>query len=146
MKFRTVIHIDGKNTAIIVPDEVVASFGPGKRHKLVVTLNGYSYRSSVSPFKGQNMISLSAENCAKSGVAGGDVLEVQLELDDAPRVVELPADVAERFAEDHVARTAYETLSFSRQRALIDPISQAKTEATRAKRVDKVFETLHADD
>ena len=85
MDFRTVIEQSGATaTGIPVPEEVVAALGPGKRHAITVTLNGHSYRSSVAPYRGAYMIPLSAENRIKAGVAGGDEVDVTIELDDEP--------------------------------------------------------------
>ena len=77
MRFRTTILLSGKTaTGIPVPDDVVAALGRGKRVAVVVTLNGHSYRSSVAPYNGQNLVALSAENRAAAGVEGGQEVEV----------------------------------------------------------------------
>ena len=86
MRFRTTILQGGKTaTGIEVPDDVMAALGSGKRPKVTVTVNGYSYRSSVASVGGKSMVGLSAEHRAGAGVAGGDEVEVVLELDTAPR-------------------------------------------------------------
>lgn len=95
MRFRTTIVQSGKNTTgIQVPGEVMEALGAGKRPAVTVTVNGYRYRSTVASMGGVAMVSLSAEHRAGAGVAGGDEVEVDLELDTAPREVEVPADLA----------------------------------------------------
>ena len=92
MKFRTTIAQSGKNaTGIPVPDEVVEELGGGRRPAVTVKVNGYTYRSSIAAMGGGSMISLSSEHREKSGLAGGDEVEVELELDAAPREVDVSA-------------------------------------------------------
>ena len=89
------MQLNGKTaTGIEVSDEIVAGLGQGKRPPVRVTIGGYSYRTTVARMGGRFLISLSAENLAAAGVAAGDEVEVGLELDDAPREVEVPADLA----------------------------------------------------
>src|SRR4029077_16201511 len=95
VRFRTTILQNDKTaTGIPVPDEVVASLGAGKRPKVAVTINGYSYRSSVATVDGRFMVGVSATVRAGAGVAGGDTVDVDIELDSAPREVTVPPDFA----------------------------------------------------
>ncbi|QYF73462.1 YdeI/OmpD-associated family protein [Cryobacterium sp. PAMC25264] len=143
MEFRTVIEQSGATaTGIPVPDDVVASLGPGKRHAITVTVNGHSYRSSVAPYRGKYMIALSADNRDKAGVVGGDEVEVTIELDDQPRTVEEPAALTAALAADPAARTAFDGLSYSNQRRHVLAIDGAKTEATRQRSLDAVLSEL----
>jgi len=145
MEFRTVIEQSGQSaTGIPVPDEVVAGLGPGKRHAITVTINGHSYRSSVAPYRGKYMIALSADNRDRAGVAGGDVVDVTIELDDQPRTVQEPAVLTAALAADPAARTAFDGLSYSNQRRHVLAIDGAKTDATRQKRLDAVLAELRA--
>ena len=143
MDFRTVIEQSGPTaTGIPVPDEVVAGLGPGKRHAIIVTLNGHSYRSSVAPYRGKYMIALSAEHRTKAGVAGGDAVEVTIELDDQPRTVVEPAALTAALGADPAARTAFDALSYSNQRRHVLAIEGAKTDTTRQRRLDSVLAEL----
>src|SRR4051812_27524153 len=91
--FRATLELGGKTaTGIQVPDEIVAALGAGKRPAVRVTVNGHTYRSTVASMGGRNMVGVSAENRAGAGVAAGDVLDVAMELDTAPREVVEPAD------------------------------------------------------
>lgn len=142
MRFRTVIELQGNNTGILVPDAVIDELGAGKRVPVVVTVGATTYRSTITPMGGRFLIALSAANRAAAGVAGGDEVEVELEVDTAPRVFPLPPELEQVLAGDEQALAAYGALSFSRQRALAEPIALAKTDATRDKRLAAAIEAL----
>lgn len=142
MKFQTVIELQGNNTGILVPEAVVESFDRGKRVPVVVTVGATTYRSTITPMGGRYLIALSAANRAAAGVAGGDEVEVELEIDDAPRVFPLPPELETLLAEDAAALAAYTALSFSRQRAIAEPIGLAKSDATRDKRIAAALDAL----
>ena len=143
MEFRAVIEQSGVTaTGIPVPDAVVAGLGPGKRHAITVTINGHSYRSSVAPYRGKHMIALSAENRTQAGVAGGDEVDVIIELDDQPRTIDEPAALTAALAADPAARTAFNQLSFSNQRKHVLALDSAKTDATRQRRLEAVLAEL----
>lgn len=143
MKFRTTIESSGKNTTgIPVPPEVVDALGSGKRPAVKVTVGGHTYRSSVSSMNGEFMISLSADNRAKAGVSAGDEVEVALELDDAPREVTVPADLAGALADDAEAKRFFDSLSYSNKSWYVLWIEGAKKEDTRQRRVAKAVTML----
>jgi bacteriocin resistance YdeI/OmpD-like protein/uncharacterized protein DUF1905 len=143
MRFRTTIQQTGKNTTgIPVPDDVVSALGSGKRPAVTVTVNGYSYRSTVASMGGVSMVSLSAEHRAGAGVAGGDEVEVDLELDTAPREVTVPDDLAAALDAEPAARTTFDGLSYSNKSWHVLQVTGAKTDETRQRRIAKSVETL----
>lgn len=87
---------------------------------------------------------VSAENRALTGAVGGRTYDVDLELDTAPRVVEVPAELAEALALDGAARVAWDKLSYSHQRQHTLAIDGAKAAETRARRVEKTLEALRS--
>ena len=93
---------------------------------------------------GQFMVGVSAENREKAGVAGGEEIEVDLELDTAVREVAVPPDFAEALGGNAAARQRFEALSYSRRKALVTGIEGAKTEETRQRRLRKAIEDLLA--
>ena len=138
MKFRTTILSAGKNiTGIQVPDEVVEGLGAGKRPPVRVTLNGYTYRNTIAVMGGRYMVGVSADVRAASGVKGGDTLDVEIVLDDQPRVLEVPADFAAALDAEPAAKAAFEKLSYSNKRRHVEPILAAKAAETRARRIEK---------
>ena len=96
MKFRTTLKLAGNTaTGICVPEKVVTSLGTSKKPAVRVTIKGHTYRSTIAVMGGVFMVGVSAENRKAAGVAAGDELDVDIELDTAPREVTVPADFAE---------------------------------------------------
>lgn len=136
----TLIRNEGSSaTGIAVPENVMAQLGPGKRYPVLVTIGDYTYRNTVGWYKGAFMIGVSAENRAGAGVEGGDVVDVTLELDDAPRTLDLPDDLIAQLKAAGVLEK-FTAISFSRQRGLVDPWVAAKTDATRERNLAKMIE------
>ena len=110
-----------------------AVFGKA-RPPLVVTINGYSYRSTVSIMGGETFVPLRRSNREAAGVDGGDTVEVTLTLDTAPRTVVPPTDLAAAL-DAAGARAAWDKLAFTHQREWVEAIEEAKRPETRAKRI-----------
>lgn len=143
MKFTAELESTGGSTAgFRVPQEIVDGLAGGKRPKVAVALNGYTYRSSIAPMGGENWLGVAQAHRAPAGIEPGNVYEVDVELDTAPRVVEVPPELATALAEDPAAAAAWAALSYSNQRRLAEPIAAAKAEETRSRRVAKVLEEL----
>ncbi|MEP7241796.1 MAG: YdeI/OmpD-associated family protein, partial [Devosia sp.] len=120
-RFRTILHQTGNNTGIVVPPEIVAALGGGKKPAVAVTVNGFAYRSTIASMGGQSLIGFSSDKRAATGIKGGDKIEVTLTLDEAPRVMEVPADLQTALDRDKAAKAHFATLSYSNQRRHIDP-------------------------
>lgn len=143
MKFSTTIRRTGGNTTgILIPDEVIAALGAGKRPKVRAAINGYAWRTSIAPMSGEFWLGVSAEMRAKAGVAGDDTVELELEVDDAPREVEVPADFAAALAEHPAEQATFEKLSYSHKRQHVLAIEAAKTPETRARRIEGALKAL----
>ena len=138
MRFRTTILQNDKTaTGIPVPEDVVASLGAGKRPKVSVTINGYTYRSSVATVDGRFMVGVSATVREGAGVEGGDTVDVDIELDTAPREVTVPPDLAAALKREPEAKRFFDGLSYSKQQWHVLSIEGAKTPETRQRRIDK---------
>jgi len=143
MKFRATIQLEGKTaTGIPVPADVVVGFGRGKRPPVLVTIRGYTYRSTVAAYGDVFMLPLSAENRAAAGVAAGDEVDVGIELDTEPREVSVPSDFAAALKRSPNAKKTFDALSYSRKRAHVLSIEGAKTPETRKRRIDKSIAEL----
>jgi hypothetical protein len=143
MHFQAVIRLDGRTaTGIEVPAEVLAALGPGKRPAVTVTINGFTYPSTVGSMGGRSLIPVSAEVRARAGVAAGDTVEVELAADTAPRTVTVPGDLAAALDGSGQARQAFARLSVSGQRRHVLAVEQAKTAETRDRRIAKVVAEL----
>src|SRR5204863_4115437 len=117
MRFRTTIRTAGKTaTGIEVPPGVVEALGTSKRPPVRVTINGYTYRNTIAVMGGKYMVGVSAEHRAGAGVGGGDEVDVDVELDDEPRTVPIPPELAKALAKDKIAKARFDALSYSNQR------------------------------
>jgi hypothetical protein len=138
VRIRALLEQNGKTAVgFAVPEDVVLSLGKGKRPPVRVTINGYTYRSTVAPMGGRYLVGVSAENRAGAGVAGGQTHDIDLELDDAPREVALPADFEAALAAEPAARRTYDGLSPSLKGYHVSLIEGAKSADTRQRRLEK---------
>jgi hypothetical protein len=128
-----------------VPPEIVEALGEGKRPPVRVTINGHTYRSSVAVMGGEFMVGVSAEQRANAGAAGGDEVDVDIELDTEPREVTVPPDFAEALESAPDAKRAFEGLSYSNRLRHVLSIEQAKTAETRQRRIVKAVAELGSD-
>ena len=142
MEFSTTMFQDGNNTGIEVPAEVVEALGAGKRPPVAVTVNGYTYRSTVAPMGGKYLLPFSAERRRESGISGGDAIDVEVVLDSAPRVVDVPEDLRAALGDAPEASAAWAKLSYSHQKAHVTAVLGAKAAETRARRVAAVVAKL----
>ena len=92
--------------------------------------------------RGRYLLGLSNANRKAAGVAIGDEVEVEVEIDAEPRVVAEPADFARALDADPVARTAYDRLSYSRKREHMLAIESAKKPETRIRLIEKALAML----
>jgi hypothetical protein len=143
IKFRTTILQAGKTaTGIQIPDDVIAKLGTGKKPAVCVTINGYTYRSTVAVMGGKFMVGVNAENREKAKVAGGDKVDVEIALDTEPRQVTVPADFATMLSRNAKARQHFDGLSYSKKKTFVDGIEGAKTAETRHRRIEKALADL----
>jgi hypothetical protein len=143
MKFTTILQLDGATaTGIRVPDDVVAALGGGKRFPVQVTINGVEYPSTVATMKGEPKVPVSAEIRKRAGITAGDEVTVDLILDDKPRSVDVPSDLAAALAADAAAAERFQSLSYSNQRRHVLAVTGARTEETRSRRIASVLAEL----
>lgn len=138
MRFHTtILQGDKTATGIHVPDEVVDSLGSGRRPPVKVTINGFTYRSTIAVMGGIYMVGVNAENRAGAGVAGGDEVDVDIELDTEPREVVVPEDFAAALDAEPKARETFDGLSYSMKSYHVAQVTGAKTDETRQRRIAK---------
>lgn len=143
MKFRTTLQrFGGNNTGIEVPEEILTALGRGRRVKVVATVNGYTYRTSVAPAMGKILMPFSSEHRAASGLSGGEEIEVELIPDDEPREVEVPADLAAALADAPDATAFFAGLSYTHKRSYVLWVEEARKPETRSARVAKAVDML----
>ena len=143
MRITTTIELGGKTaTGFPVPDDEITALGGGKRPAVSVTINGFTFRTTLGSMGGRAMVPLSAERRTSAGVAAGDEVDVDIELDLAPREVEVPADFAAALDAHPGARTRFDSMAFSHRKEHVRAIEDAKTPETRQRRIDKAIVTL----
>jgi hypothetical protein len=138
MRFRTKMLTAGKTAlGFEIPPEVIEGLGAGKRPPVLVTINGYTYRNTVAVYGGVYMIGVSAENRAQAKVKGGDEADVDLELDTAPREVDVPPELQAALDADPAAKATFEKLSYSNKSWHALQVTGTKNPETRARRIEK---------
>ena len=133
----------GGNTAgFVIPDDVVDALGGGRRPKVTVTIDGYAWRSSIANMGGQFMLGVSQAHRAASGLTPGETYAVDLELDTAPRTVDLPDDLARAIDAQTGARARWDALAFTHQREQVDLVEGARKPETRTRRIERCLAML----
>ena len=142
MKFTANIHQTGNNTGINVPPEVRDALGGGKNPLVRVTLAGHTWASKIATMGDKLLIGVSADIRRMTGVKGGESHEVEVLLDDKPRIVEAPGDLQAALDADPVAKAAWDRLAPSHKKSHVTAIEGAKAPETRLRRVQKATEAL----
>ena len=143
MRFRAaILQGDKTATGIRISPEIVAALGSGKRPPVRVTINGYTYRSSIAVLGGEFMLGVSADVRQAAGVAGGDQVDVEIELDTAPREVVVPTEFLAALKADDVARRSFDALNYSTRKRIVLGIEGAKAAETRQRRIAKAITDL----
>ena len=143
MEFTTQLQATGGNTTgFVVPDAVVEALGGGRRPKVNVTVNEHTWRTSIASMGGRFLLGASAEVREAAGIAAGQTLTVTVELDTAPRTVEVPEDLSAALAARPEAATAWERLSHSHQRQHAEAVAAAKSPETRERRITTTIAKL----
>lgn len=142
MRFRSRVEPPEPMRGLEVPPDVVEALGGGKRPRVTITVNGHSWTSRVVIMRGRHLLGLSNANRKAAGVATGDEVDVDLELDTDPRVIVEPPDFARALDADPVARAAYDRLADSHKREHLRAVESAKKLDTRARRIEKALAML----
>ena len=137
--FKTTIVREGSMCFVPVPFDPKPVFGK-VRAPVKVTLNGYTYRSTIASMGGTVCIPLRRSNREAAGLEGGETLNVKLELDTEKREIKPPADLVKALKATPTAWDRWKELSYSHQRETVESIEGAKTPETRARRVARAVE------
>ena len=138
MRFETTMFLSGNNTGIEVPPDVIEALDAGRKPPVKVTVNGFEYRSTVAVMGGRYLIPFSSDKRAATGIAGGDPIVVDLEVDTEPRTVEVPDDLAAALAAKPGATEAFEKLSYSTRKEYVRQVNEAKAQETRERRIANI--------
>jgi hypothetical protein len=143
--FKTQLQPRGPAAAVILDDAQVAAVGEGaKRFPVVATVNGYTWRTTVVRMGGEFLLGLSKEVRQGAGAEAGDEVDVTLELDTAPREVEVPEALAAALAADPEAKASFDRMAFTHRKEYARWIADAKQEQTRQRRLGQALEMIRA--
>ncbi len=131
----------GNNTGIEVPEGNIQALGSSKKPAVKINVNGYEYSSTVAVMGGKYLIAFNAAHRKASGLSANDDITVTLELETAPRVIDLPDDLAQAL-ERTGTRAAFEKLAPSKRKEFVRQLEDAKTDETRARRLTKIIQSL----
>jgi hypothetical protein len=143
VRFTATLVPRGRAAAVVLDGEQAETVGEGaKRFPVVATVNGYTWRTTVTPMGGEFLLGLNRAVRQEAGVEAGDAVEVKLKLDTAPREVKLPDALARALAEDSEARAAFDRLAYTHRKEYARWIDDAKRGETRQRRVAQALEML----
>jgi hypothetical protein len=135
------IYHDGAMCFIPVPFDPKAVFGK-VRAPVKVTLNGYTYRSTIAAMGGVTCIPLRKSNREAAALNGSEKLRVKIELDTEVREVRVPADLERELQASKAAWDKWQSLSYTNKREHVEAIEGAKKEETRARRLANTMRLL----
>jgi hypothetical protein len=143
IRFRTQLQPRGLAAAVVLDEGQVADVGEGaKRFPVVATVNGYTWRTSVARMGGEFLLGLSKQVRQGAGAEAGDEVDVTLELDTAPREVDVPDALATALAADPEVQASFERMAFTHRKEYARWIAEAKQEQTRQRRVQQALEMI----
>ena len=133
----------GTWTYLDIPVEVSKEFAAKGQVKVKGSINGHPYRTSARPHgDGRHYIVVNKSIRDAIGVSTGDVVRVVMDLDTAPRTVEIPLDFMRAMESDRKYSKLFQELSYSRQKEFVDWLESAKKEETRKRRIAQSLEML----
>ena len=145
VRFTAQLRARGPAAAVVLDDAQVAVVGEGaRRFPVVATVNGYTWRTSVARMGGESLLGLNREVRQGAGVQAGDEVEVTVELDAAPRQVEVPEALAVALAADPQAKASFDGMAFTHRKEYACWVAEAKQEPTRQRRVQQALEMIRA--
>jgi bifunctional DNA-binding transcriptional regulator/antitoxin component of YhaV-PrlF toxin-antitoxin module len=143
VRFRAELKLNGKTaTGFVVPPEIVERLGAGKRVSVRASVGAYTYRTTVARMGGRFLMPVSAEHREKAGIAAGDELDIELEVDDSPREVAMPPDLAQALGKNAKAKAFFDGLTSSQRQWFVTQVASARKTETRQRRVEEAVAML----
>jgi len=144
MRFRATIEAAGRGGALVpLPFDPKAAFGKA-RAPVRGTVNGAPFRSTVAIYGGVGYLGVAKALRTAAGADVGDEVDVEIVLDDSPREVDVPRELAALLARDREAARSFDALSFTHRREYARWIAEAKRADTKGRRVARAAEMLRA--
>lgn len=142
MTFLAQVIPSGNATGVEVPDDVMQALGPKGRPPVTITINDHTWRSRVAAMRGKRLIGISAAHRAAAKISEGDIVEIDVAIDEAPREVAEPADLADALDDCPQARRSFDRLPFGLRQKHVKTIQEAKSAEVRERRIGKLIATL----
>ena len=139
--YKTVVIGSGNHASLEIPNNKLEEIGGNKRAPLKITINGYTYQSTATGVDGKCMVVFPMRDREAAGAKAGDLVEVTLELDSGYREVILPKELRDSLKSLGLSEK-FTTLNYSKRKEFARSVSEAKLEATRKKRIDKIINNL----
>jgi bacteriocin resistance YdeI/OmpD-like protein/uncharacterized protein DUF1905 len=129
-------------TVALVPADIIPSLGGLKQKRAFGWVNGVEFMTATFPYKGTLYVGVPKAARVAAGLVVGDEAVFEVMLDETPRKVAVPDELEQAFKSEPALKKRFEALSFSRQRLIADPISEARKPETRAARLEKGIASL----
>jgi hypothetical protein len=143
LRLTTTLQPRGPAAAVVLDDEQVATIGEGaKRFPVAATIGDYTWRTTVTRMGGEFLLGMNKAVRQGAGAEAGDTVEVLVELDTAPREVEVPEALTAALERDPAAKAAYEAMSYTHRKEYARWIAEAKREDTRDRRLAQALEMI----
>ena len=142
--FSTVVIPDGNHASLAIPDSVLAELNTNRRAPVRVTINGHTYQSTATAVNGECRVVFPSADRTASGVSGGDLVTVHIELDSGFRQVDIHPSLASALDAAGLRET-FDGMTYSRRKEFARGVMEAKAEDTRQRRILAVLDKLRAD-
>lgn len=142
LELRRTLEPRGPAGALVLTDQEVAVLGGGKRAAVLVRVGDRGAPLRLAVMGGENLIGMSKAVRAQLRVEIGTEIVATITLDEAPREVAVPDDLAAALASDPAAATAFEALPYTARKEFATWVSNAKGAATRSRRLDETLRLL----
>ncbi|RPI82195.1 MAG: DUF1905 domain-containing protein [Chloroflexi bacterium] len=143
-QFQAVLEtdLDSSATFIVIPFDVQQIYGTRGRVPVAGTINGYPFRTTLSPYGGKHYLGINKATRDSANVRAGELVEIVLDYDSAPRTVTLPDDFAQALQASEKVQSAWNKLSYTKQKEIVRSIEGARKPETRQSRIERTISRL----
>lgn len=143
-RFRVLLekHENSEATGITIPFDVEKTYGTRSRVPVRGTINGFPYRGTIFPLGGKYIFVVNRELRANAKVKGGEMISMEMERDDEPRIITPPPDLARALRANRAAQAAWDKLSYTHKKEHARAVEDAKRPETRVRRIEKAIAQL----
>jgi hypothetical protein len=143
-QFQAVLEtdLDSSATFIVIPFDVQQVYGTRGRIPVAGTINGYPFRTTLSPYGGKHYLGINKTTRDSANVRAGELVEIVLDYDSEPRTVILPDDFAQVLMANETALSTWNKLSYTKQKDIVRSIEDARKPETRQSRIERTIDKL----